>query len=216
MTKKIGFVGCYSHDIILMLAKGIRCLGKRVLITDRNIKRTLAASVPIPEGLSAKEDTIEYDGVFFSEQRESEKERDSYDVEIIDYGLQVEREEIGEEIELFLITDMLLHHVRYFTEQNLPEHQVRVCILRDASEQICRKEKYIKDFLQAFPNRIEFFLPPDVRDVTNRYVCEAIHEYWIRRASPEMQDMVYKLMSLICPDYTEREIRRCVRTQERR
>lgn len=216
MGKKIGFIGCYSHDVILMLAKGIRCLGKRVLITDRNIRRTLAASIPVPEGLSAKKETVEYDGVFFSEHREEGEERESYDVELIDYGLQVSGTEIGEEIILFLVTDMLRHHIQCLAERKLPVRQVKVCILRDASEQICRNEKYIKDFLQTFPDRVEFFLPPDVRDVTNRYVCEAIHEYRIRHASPEMQDAVYKMVNLICPDYTEKEIRRCVRNQERR
>ncbi len=216
MGKKVGFVGCYSHDIILMLAKGMRSLGKRVLITDRNVRQTLSASVPVPEGLSARKETVEYDGVFFSEQRNEEQEADAYDVELTDYGFLVSGENIGKDTMLILVTDMLLHHIRSLTEEEFPEKQVRVCVLRDASEQICRSEKYIKDFLQRFPDRMEFFLPPDVRDVTNRYVCEAVHEYWIRRASPEMQDAVYKIINLICPDYTEKEIRRCVRNQERR
>ena len=97
MGKKVGFVGCYSHDIILMLAKGMRSLGKRVLITDRNVRQTLSASVPVPEGLSARKETVEYDGVFFSEQRNEEQEADAYDVELTDYGFLVSGENIGKD-----------------------------------------------------------------------------------------------------------------------
>lgn len=216
VERRIGFVGCYSHDVILMVAKVLGCLSKKVLIRDQNRQHTLLASIPVPEGLSITTTKVEYDGFFFTGQEEVLDDSEDFDIEIVDFGMDINVNDSNNCSELFLITDMLLHHIRRLEKTGLINEKVSICILRDAFEDTCKKEKEVKIFLQSFPNGAEYFLPPDYRDARNRYVCETLHEYSICRASPEMQDIIYGIASKLYPEYSEKEIKRRVKQQERR
>ena len=83
MNRKIGFVGCYSHDVILMLAIVLCYMKKKVLIRDRNRQQTLQASIPIPDGLCAAKTIVEYNGFFFTGQESDVEEKEKFDIEII-------------------------------------------------------------------------------------------------------------------------------------
>ncbi len=216
MEKRIGFIGCYSHDLILMLTKVLGCLGKRVLLRDQNQRRTLRASIPIPEGVSVARTWIEYDGFFFTEREMGTDGIDGYDVELIDFGMEPETGKTEQCAVLVIVTDMLLHHIRRLASKELPCDRIRACIIRDSFEDMCKGEKELKLFLQRFPNRKEFFLSPDYRDVRNRYVCETMHEYSLGKASPEMKTVIYRLVEMFCDDVSEKEIRRRVKANERR
>lgn len=216
MREVVGFVGCYSHDVILMLAKTIGCLGKKVLVRDRNKQRTLQASVPIPEGVCLTNALVEYDSFYFTGQTGNVVTEEAYDIEIVDFGMNVDAEELTECSCLILITDMLLHHIRRLTEIGIPKEKVKVCVIRDSFEDVCRKDPEMKVFLQSFPNQKEYFLPPDFKDIRNRYVCETLHEYNLNKASAEMKDMLYGLVEMFCHEYSGKEIRRNVRNRERR
>lgn len=216
MEKRIGFVGCYSHDVILMLAKLLCCMEKRVLIRDRNQKHTLRASVPVPEGLCARKAVVEYNGFFFTEQDMKREMSGDFEIEIVDFGTEGIREEIALCSDVVVVTDMLLHHIRCVEEIGLPKELLRFCIVRDSVEALCIGENEIERFLQGFSRNRCFFLPPDFRDVKNRYVCETLHEYNITRASPEMQEAIYGIAEVLCPGYGEKELRRMVKRWEKR
>lgn len=216
MERRVGFVGCYSHDVILLLAKVLSCMEKRVLLTDRNKRHTLRASIPFPDGLDAGKDKVEYDGIFYGETESAPAERENYDVEIIDFGMEIKKEDASGCTELIVVSDMLLHHIRCLSNAEIPGERVRACIIRDIIVSSGRKEKPIREFLQIFSNCMEFFLPPDFRDMKNRYVCETMYEYSMRRASPEMQDAVLQIAAIFCPGYGEKEIKQRIRGQERR
>lgn len=216
MEKRIGFVGCYSHDVILMLTKVFGYMGKRVLLRDRNKQHTLQASVPIPEGTCPEKSILEYDGFLFTEQEADRQDTEEYEVEIADFGMEVNPEEAEKCQEFIVVTDMLLHHVRRLGDIRFPRERVKACIMRDSFAAICRGEQEMMMFMQSFPDKTVYFLPPDYRDMKNRYVCETQHEYSVAKASPEMQDLIYRLVELVYPDYTEKEIRRTIRRQERR
>jgi len=213
--KKIGFVGCYSHDIILMLAKALRCMEKKVLIRDCNKRHILRASVPIPDNICLEKEETEYDGVLFTGQG-IENVADRYAFELIDFGMDVDKAATGYCTDWVVITDMLLHHIRQLEECDFSRERTRVCVIRDAFEDICKREPEVRQLLAAFPNQSVFYLPPDYRDVRNRYVCETSHEYNVSRASPEMQDMIYSVVAMFCTDCSEKEIRRRVKHLERR
>ncbi len=215
MKQRIGFVGCYSHDIILMLTRALGYMGKKVLLRDRNEQHTLSVSVPIPEGMSAARTVLEYDGFLFTEQEVCENQEE-FEIEMIDFGMEGAAKEIEHCSHLILTTDMLPHHVRRIRKIMIPREKVIACIIRDSVENLWKGEQEGRDFLRLFPNKIEYFLPPDYRDVRNRYVCETLHEYNINKASPEMQGVLYRLVGMICSDCTEKEIRRNIKHRERR
>lgn len=215
MEHRIGFVGCYSHDIILMLAKVLRCMEKTVLIRDHNRRHILRASVPIPDNIKIEKEEAEYDGIFFTEQR-AEEEPGRCAFELVDFGMDAEEATEKYCTDWIVITDMLLHHIRQLEESRFPRERTRVCVIRDAFEDVCKKEPEVQQLLFSFPNRKEFYLPPDFRDVRNRYVCETSHEYNVNRASPEMQDMIYCIAGMFCMDCSEKEIRKRVKRSERR
>lgn len=215
LGKRIGFVGCYSHDIILMLAKVFMCMEKKVLVRDCNKRHILRASVPIPDSISLETEEAEYDGVYFTEQKPVEVS-ERYAFELIDFGMDADESATRYCTDWIVITDMLLHHIRQLEESPLSREQTRVCVIRDAFEDICKKEPEVRHLLGNFPNRREFFLAPDFRDVRNRYVCETSHEYNVSRASPEMRDMIFCVAGMLCTDFSEKDIRRRVKRSERR
>lgn len=211
----IGFVGCYSHDVILMLAKVMSSAGKKVLLCDRNMRHTLGVSVPIPCGISVREDIIAYDGMYYTQRTVSGEMLREYDVLLIDFGMQ----DIYGDMnctEIFLVTDALPHRIRQLSGLELPKELVSQVLVRDVIYGAQSKEKELREFLQRFPNRKESFLPPDKRDVKNRYVCESLHEYQVKNASPELQEFIYSTAERFCPDIPKKELLRRVRHQEGR
>lgn len=215
MERRIGFAGCYSHDIILMLAKVFCCMEKKVLIRDCNRHHILRASIPIPDSISTKTEEAEYDGLFFTEHM-SEDITGNYEIELIDFGMEAGNGEEATCTDWIVVTDMLLHHIKRLEEAEVPKDKVRVCVVRDAFEEICRKEPAVRRYLDSVPDAAKFFISPDFRDVRNRYVCETTHVYSISRASPEMQDMIYEIAGMFCTAFSEKEIRRRVKRAERR
>ncbi len=216
MERRVGFVGCYSHDVILLLAKVLSCVGKKVLLVDRSKRHTLRASIPVPEGIDVEKDKIEYDGIFYGETESTMEERELYDVEIIDFGMELKKDNALGCTELIVVTDMLSHHIRALGKTEIPGERVRACIIRDTMESPGKKEKFVGEFLKEFPNRKEFFLPPDFKDMKNRYVCETMYEYSMKRASPDLQEAIIQVAGLLCPGYEEKEIRQKIRSRERR
>lgn len=215
LKRIVGFVGCYSHDVILMLTGVLRYMGKRVLLRDRNRLHTLSVSVPVPEGVCAAETVLEYDGFFFTEREADPEEAGEYEIELVDFGMEW-KQESARCSELVVITDMLLHHIRRLVVTEIPKEKVRFCIVRDAFVSACKGEQEVGLFLQSFPNCVEYFLEPDHRDVKNRYVCETMHEYSASKASPEMQAVIVRMAGFLCPECSEREIRRYIKHQGRR
>lgn len=215
MKKRVGFVGCYSHDVILMLARLLCYMDKTVLIRDRNKRQTLQVSIPIPEGLCVSKATVEYNGFFYT-RKITYGEEEAYDIELIDFGMNGNSEEFEGCTEIIVVTDMLLHHIRQLSELHLPENKIDACIMRDAFEDICNGEAEVRNFLQRIPLKFRFYLPPDFRDVKNRYVCETRYEYQVSQASPEMQETIYRLIRRLYPEFTKKELRRRVRHRERR
>ncbi|MGN1084277.1 MAG: hypothetical protein ACI4QX_04700 [Lachnospiraceae bacterium] len=214
--KVIGFVGCYSHDVILMLAKVLSNMEKRVLLCDRNAQHTLGASVPIPGGISAREKVVAYDGIYFTQQSVNQEMLREYDILLIDFGMRNLCGAVESCTELFLVTDALLHHIRLLGKLELRKELVKRILIRDVVNGMQPKEKELQEFLKMFPNRQEFFLPPDRRDVKNRCVCETLHEYHVKNASPELQEFIYHTAGQLCPELSEKEFRRRLRRQERR
>lgn len=215
MIKRIGFIGCYSHDVILMLARALCCMGKTVLLRDSNLQHTLHASVPVPEEIRGKGGVLEYDGFLFTEQRIGTADSEECDIELVDFGMDGETDEFERCSELVVITDMLPHHVCRLEKVQVPKELVTICIVRDSFEAGYNKEQEIGCFLHSFSNKQIFYLPTDVRDIKNRYVCETLHEYNINKASSEMRDMIYRLVGMFCPEYSEKEIRRNIKQRER-
>lgn len=214
--EKIGFVGCYSHDVILLLAKVLSFAGKQVLLEDRNAVHTLAASVPVPEELSGKSKVAEYDGIFYTDEVTAKETEAMFDLLLVDFGFWGWREELESCTRLVVVTDMLPHHLKRLQKLMLPKDAVRECIVRDAVSGKCSGEREVKAFLEMFPNREEFFLPPDVKDIKNRCVCETLCEYSLKRASPELRELVLYMAGTLCPEFTEKELRRRMRRGERR
>lgn len=217
MQKKvIGFVGCYSHDVILMLAKVLGSAEKKVLLCDRNTQHTLGASVPVPCGISAREAVIVYDGIYFTEQNIKEELLCDYDTVLEDFGMGGVCGNMEHCTEVFVVTDALLHHIRQLSRLKLQKELVRHILIRDMAGGMRLKEKELQEFLKEFPNRREFFVPPDKRDIENRCVCETLHEYYVKNASPELQECIYAAAADICPEIPEKEFRRRIRRQEGR
>ncbi len=216
MKKRIGFVGCYSHDVILLLTRALGSLGKRVLLRDCNRQHTLHASVPVPDGILMARQVLEYDGFLFTGQDIGSEETEDFELELIDFGTEQIAVGLKECTEIIVITDILLHHIRRLVKIGIPAEKVKACILRDFYEDVYKSEQEINAFLQCYPEIQIFFLPPDDRDVRNRYVCETLHEYNIGKASAEMQDVIVRLTGMICQEYSEKEIRRCIKNRERR
>lgn len=216
MNRKIGFIGCYSHDVILMLTKTMGSLGKKVLLRDCNRYHTLHASVPLPEEIDEKLTVLEYDGFWFTKDGIVDETVEEFDFEFIDFGMVETEEDISTCEEMIVITDIMLHHIWRLEKIRIPKEKVKICVLRDLYEDVCKNEREIKTFLQSFPDKKVFYLPTDVRDVKNRYVCESLHEYNVSKASYEMRDMIYRLAERFCPEYSGKEIRRRIKYRERR
>lgn len=216
MKKRVGFIGCYSHDVILLLAKVLGNAKKKVLVSDRNKNHTLEASVPVPEGLSPRTEVLSYDGIFFTSAKLKPETEELYQAVFLDFGMDVSTEEVKQCTDIILVTDMLPHHLLQLEKTEIPKDLVKVCILRDVVGAGWRTEQSFREFMARFPKRREFYLAPDFRDVRNRYACEVSHEYRVNRASAEMQEMIYTVAAMLCPEVSETEFRRRMRARERR
>jgi len=212
----VGFIGCYSHDVILMLAKVACAMERRVLLLDHNVRHTLGTSVPIPTGVSAREKVVEYDGFFFSEQDLDDRLLEDYDLILMDFGMHNLHKDLFFCTQLVLVTDMLMHHTRQLQRLSYNRELVKRVLIRDAVTNLKEAAPELQSFLKEFPNRKECILLPDRRDIKNRYVCETMHVYQVKQASPELREFVYDTVRDWCEDISEKEFWKKLKRQERR
>lgn len=213
--RKIGVIGCYSHDVILLMAKAVRCLGKRVVVTDRNEERVLSACIPLSEGWESEVYT-EYNGILFSTAAWKKEAGEEPDVEFVDFGFIPQMSECSLCDELMIICDLHLHHMQQIQKAEFPREKVRLCILRDVITGLLNREKIVAEFLVGLAAEKRMYLLPDDRDIKNRYVCELQHEYSLKNASVEMRETIFEAVSFLFPDAVESTLRRKVRQEERR
>lgn len=213
--RRIGVIGCYSHDVILLLAKAVSCLGKRVYVTDRNEARVLSACRPVSEEWKS-EGYTEYRGIFFSNDACKEAPEEEEDIEFVDFGFFPTEEGCGACRELIVICDMHVHHIRRIREATFPRKKVKLCMLRDVIPGLLHSEKEIAVFLAELEAEKTFYLWPDDRDIKNRYVCELQHEYSLKNASADMREAIFEAVVFLFPEAEERELRRRIRQVERR
>lgn len=213
--RKIGIIGCYSHDVILLLAKAVRCLGERVVLTDRNEAHVLSTCVPLTDDWKLKPYT-EYKGIFFSSDLQGEKTDNESGVEFIDFGFAPTDGECNLCRDLIVICDMHMHHIRRIQNAGFPREKVRVCMLRDVDQRLLNREKGVTDFLTSLAAEKQIYLLPDDRDIRNRYVCELQYEYSLKNASVGMREAVFEAVCFLFPETEEKELRRRIRQVERR
>ena len=213
--RTIGVIGCYSHDVILLLAKAVRCLGERVIVRDRNDARILSACIPLSEE-NNREGYTEYHGIYFSAGEGKTGTDDGTGVEFVDFGLSPRPQECGLCKELIVICDMHMHHMRWIRDAVFPRENVKLCILRDVVPGLLSREKTVTDFLTGLNAERQIYLLPDDRDIKNRYVCELQHAYSLKNASDGMREAIFETVCLLFPDTEEKELRRKLRQEERR
>lgn len=213
--RKVGVIGCYSHDVILLLAKAVRCLGERVVVTDRNEARVLSACIPFSEDWKA-EGYTEYNGVYFSSGPREEETDDEAGVEFVDFGFTPWLPECSQCQELIVICDMHIHHMHRIRDAAFPREKVRLCILRDVVPGLLNREKNVTEFLSGLAAEKQIYLWPDYKDIKNRYVCELQHEYSLKNASTGMREAIFEAICFLFPGTEERELRRRIRQEERR
>lgn len=213
--RKIGIIGCYSHDMILLLAKAVRCIGERVVVTDRNEAHVLSSCIPLT-GDWKSEPYTEYKGIFFSSDLQGEKTDNEEGVEFIDFGFTPTERECNLCRDLIVICDMHMHHMQRIQNAGFPRDKVRLCMLRDVDLGLLNCEKGVTDFLTALAAEKQIFLLPDDRDIRNRYVCELQYEYSLKNASFGMREAVFEAVCFLFPDTEEKELRRRIRRVERR
>lgn len=211
----IGFVGGRSYDIILLLAKTLACFEQKVLVADWNIFRTLSAAVPVPDGLSAAKQVVAYDGFFYTEMELREEQLLEYEYVLADFGMVMHRR-IEECSSVFVVSGSLPHHIRQIRELCIPKQKVRGVLIRDFMKTVRKEGKEIKEFLEDFPKSGLYYLKQDAQDLHNCFVYETAHEYRLRNASAQMQELIY---GIFCEIYTvigEKEFWQKIRKQERR
>lgn len=213
--RRIGIIGCCSHDVILLLAKAVRCLGERVILTDRNEARVLSACVPLPEEWETEPYT-EYKGMFFSKEPQKKTWRNVPGVEFVDFGFGSQKAEWDLCEDLIVICDMHPHHMKKINDAQFPREKVRLCLLRDVIPELLNREKDVREFLDGLKAELRITLFPDHKDVKNRYVCELHHEYSLKNASAEMREAILQTVCLLFPGTEEKELRRRIRLEERR
>lgn len=212
----IGVVGYYSHDVILMLAKVLSGIGKSVLLLDRNIHHTLEASLPVPQGVKIREQVMEYEGFFFSEAGVSDDMLSEYDVIFIDFGMSQIHNDLQYCSQFYIITDMLLHHMQQVGRVNLDNSLVKRVLIRDAVYGKVSEAGEIKKFLNQYPNCSEFYVSCNKQDVRNRWVCESLHEYSVKKASSQLRDFIFDTARELCGEIAEKEFYKKLKRQERR
>lgn len=214
-SKKVGFVGCYSHDLILLLAGVLACFEKRVLLIDRNVNHTLAASFPVPEGLSVTREVVEYDRFLYTAGKAEEKTRPEADVVLWDFGMATHWEIASCDL-LFLVSDVLPHHIHRLTDLHIHSDKVCNVILREVFSKEILREKEIAEFLSQYERRMPILLYPDERDLRARMVCETRNDFRVENASEQVREAVFRMFHELFPQVSQKDFWKIVKRKERR
>lgn len=211
MSIKIGFIGADTLDIMHYLSRVLVNLGKTVLLLDLSEDGALNGSVPIPVGMDARVEAIDYRGVEFMRGRT--KSTGAHDYTLIDLGYRTAHEEARLCSALFYVTDLQTHNVERI---NVPPASERsYLILRDTMRCKISPEFIVRylDRLQPVPERT-FLLPLDKVDRKSAILCAWDSIFRFNDVSGHMRDMLYIILTdtLGLP---ENEVRKAYRKAER-
>lgn len=215
LKEKIGFVGGKSYDIILLFARTLTCFGEKVLIADRNIFHTLASAIPVPEGLQPGKQIVSYDGIFYTESERNEEELTGYDFVLYDFGMVMHRELMQCSM-VYVVSGCLPHHIQQLRNLCLPKNKVRGIIFRDLLKKGQKDGTEIKELLSEYPECRTRFLKQEYLDQKNCFVYETTHEYRLRDASEQMQELIYTIFSDVYTEVEEKSFWKRIRKLERK
>lgn len=201
-AKLIGFVGIEKYDIIYYLASVISALNKSVLVVDSSDEESLKTTIPTI--FLEENDVFHYKNMdVVLDPKTTSVDFNSYDYVLIDFGFDVKNKTLITMNEIYMVTDLQMHHAHEFKDLELGLYQERFLIVRD-SLKYKSIDRYI---LQEFDSKSiglhnSFALRLDEQDKLRMLDCMYNDSFKFNDISSSFQNLLYAILS---PDVSEKE-----------
>lgn len=207
LTKKIGFIGIESYEIIHYLSRVLIHMNKKVLLVDRSETRSLEYSISAPKELKQK--VADYRGVDFSDKI---PEKSEYDLVLIFYGFK-ENKDSSDCDDLFFVTDLQVHNMDRLNQKN-PCKSKYVIVKNMIPLKI--NEKFVRLYLDKLELSKErfIFLLEDKRDKECMLYCQWEHVFTFHQISSSLKDLILSILIIAC-GAEKKEVSRAYRSAER-
>ncbi|BCN32417.1 hypothetical protein [Anaeromicropila herbilytica] len=189
----MGFVGCVSYDIIHYLSRILCNMNKKVVLFDCSNNNALTNSISRPLELT-ESSIISYRDVDFSSNYQNEL-LNQYDYALIDFGINYNHDKIKSCDNLFLVTDLQLHHAINLRELYLSSSKQNVkIIIRDVIK--CKiKPDYITKLIGANLFEEQYYvIYYDAMDTEYMLSCQYDNEFSFKKLSSIFKDMLYRIL----------------------
>ncbi|MGN0243130.1 MAG: hypothetical protein ACI4CT_03600 [Lachnospiraceae bacterium] len=196
MSNRImGFVGIEKYDIMLYLSRILYHLGQRVLLLDQSMEHGLRYS--IPETGFCEGRIVDYRGIDFGMNLPMEVYISEYDYILADFGFNLEHQDIVLCTEIYIVSDMQLHHIKSLSQLHLMNTQNRYLILKDRIPYKVRDEYVYEELGPLMLNENNSYsVYMNERDYQSRLNCQYDDSVPLKNVSKHIKNLLYDILLL--------------------
>lgn len=213
-VKKIGFFGAYAYDIVLYLARTLCLSGKKVLVIDRSTEQEVVRTIRTMEEGELLRGIFRFCGIDITARvvlPESEDPEKEYDTVIYDFGKNMCPEEYHSCDVICYVLDMYAHNALRIQDADTPENSRIWMVLRDLFRGKAMARYHMRLTGKTVAGEDTFSIRLNTEDFVARFRMETDQLPRVELASDKMQETVYQMAERICPEITNKKIRKGLR-----
>lgn len=214
----VGFIGTESYEIILYLSRVFHSLGKKVLMVDYSYTGSLAICIPVPLGLNARDDVIDYRKTDFTMKELSEDMINEYDDILINFEFNFSdcHKLIKNCNHLVFVTDQQKHNIGSL--DLVPEFDIDVSrtqlIIKNFVESKIDKN-YIKEGLKntIFEDNV-YLIEQDDLNTKSRILVQFDTKFTFKRISKSIKEYLKDTVKILYKEIPDNELKKAYKLAE--
>lgn len=203
LSKKIGFLGINSYDMIAYLTRILVKLetikNGNIACIDATLDKSLVGSIPNIEGY---EHVIDYRGIdYLLDDKISKIKQEEYQYIFYDFGKNKHHKQLNECGVLYLVTDLQKQNIEFFQNLNIDLRISLYVIIRDVVPGKIN-EKYVIHQMQQYGNSIlkSYIIKFDYIDYSNKLIMQHNNIFKFNRLSNSYKDVLIDMVEQLCEE----------------
>lgn len=212
----VGFMGIENYEIIMYVSRILNNLGKKVLMVDYSETGSLAACVPVPVGLNAKDDIIDFRRTDFTMKIISSDILNEYDDILINFGFNVSDDILDACNHLVFITDQQKQNIENIAA--LPKVEIndtrKQMVIKDSVESKINQAYILKELKNVVFDDNVYVLDQDENNTISKLLVQYDVKFGFRKVSKALKNYLKDTVKSLYTELSDKELNRAYKLAE--